>query len=247
MTTKLIMVTGASADSDIGLAICQQLAGDGYQLILVGRREEALQATQAQLPGEHIVAPMDLTALDDINGWMKSLCSEHGKLSGLVHSASYQGYSPLRGMKSKQIHQYFDTNVAAALMLTAAFSKPQHHTPPASIVHIGSVAGFKGLKGRSLYAASKAALMSITQSCALELADKQIRVNCVAPALVDGAKAQQQFAMLNPEQQQALKDEHPLGLVPPQRVAQAVAYLISDSASHISGHTLPVDGGYLIA
>ena len=130
-------------------------------------------------------------------------------------------------------------------MLSAALAKVKHHNPHASIVFVGSVAGFRGVKARSLYSASKAALYSITQSLALELADKTIRVNYVAPAVVSGSKAEQQFAMLGEVHTLALKKEHPLGLSAPSDVANSIHFLLGDLSKQITGSHLLVDGGYL--
>lgn len=99
LTNKLYIVTGAAADSDIGLAICQKLDNCGVKLILVGRREHALQETLSLLKGkEHIVCPFDLSELQNITTWAKSIVTQYGAIDGLVHSASFQGYSPLRGI-----------------------------------------------------------------------------------------------------------------------------------------------------
>lgn len=246
VTNKLYIVTGAAADSDIGLAICKKLDECGARLILVGRREQALNETLNQLEGSsHVVSPFDLCNLQDIAAWVKELVKQHGAIDGLVHSASYQGYSPLRSISPKQINQYLDINFSAAVMLTAAVSKAKQFNPGASLVFIGSAAGQKGLKARTLYAASKAALTSMVQSAALELAAKKIRVNCVAPAVVSGKKAEQQFATLGEEQSQKLKDAHPLGLSKPQDVANSVYFLLSDLSRNTTGVTLAVDGGFL--
>ncbi|ABO23201.1 SDR family NAD(P)-dependent oxidoreductase [Shewanella loihica] len=246
LTNKLYIVTGAAADSDIGLAICQKLDNCGVKLILVGRREHALQETLSLLKGkEHIVCPFDLSELQNITTWAKSIVTQYGAIDGLVHSASFQGYSPLRGITPKQIHQYLDINFSAAVMLTSAFSKARHFNPGASFIFIGSAAGQRGLKARTLYAASKAALSSMVQSAALELAAKQIRVNCVAPALVSGAKAEQQFATLGVELSQRLIEAHPLGLSTPEDVANSVYFLLSDLSRNTTGITLAVDGGFL--
>lgn len=245
-TPRRVMVTGASADSDIGLAICKELDAQGLQLILVGRRKKALEETRQQLSGSHHkVAPCDLSRIDDITVWFNEVVGQYGALSGLVHSASFQGYTPLRTIKPEQIQQYFNLNFSAALLMIAAMAKPGFHEQGASVVLIGSAAGARGLKGRTLYAASKAALASMTQSAALELASKQIRVNCLAPAVVTGTKADLQFSMLPKDQKQALLNAHPLGLSNPEDVAQSVAFLLSEQSKMITGVTLPVDGGYL--
>lgn len=247
---KRYLVTGASADSDIGLAICLAIASQGAQLVLVGRRVQCLADTLAQLPelssdAPHHIAPFDLSQLDDIGPWFKQCVNDYGAFDGIVHSASFQGYSPLKTIKAKQIQQYFDVNFSAGLLLIAALSKKGNFTPNASAVVIGSAAGLKGLKARSLYASSKAAVSAMVKSCALELADKKIRVNCVAPALVSGTKADQQLTMLTPEQGQALLAAHPLGLSTPNDVANAVVFLLSGMSNNITGTTLAVDGGYL--
>lgn len=246
LTGRRILVTGASADSDIGRTICLTLADLGARLVLVGRRPEPLEATRAQLgaPDRHQAAPFDLGDLDAVPGWMKGLAETGGPFHGLVHSASVQGYSVLKTVTRAQIDRYFTVNVGAALMLARGFQQRGVAAEPGAVVLIGSVAGLTGQKGRSLYAASKAALVSLAQSLALELAPRRLRVNAVAPAVVRGARAEQQFAMLSPAGNAALAAAHPLGYGIPQDVADAVAFLLADSSRWITGVTLPLDGGY---
>lgn len=246
LSGRRILVTGASADSDIGRALCTTVAGLGAALTLVGRRPDALEETRAQLddPERHRVAAFDLADLDAIPAWLKGLAAE-GPFDGLVHSASVQGYTVLRQMSRAQIDRYLTLNVGAALMLARGFSQKGIHAPDGgSIALIGSVAGLKGQKGRSLYAASKAALVAVARSLALELADRRIRVNVVAPAVVMGAKAAEQFAMLPADQNASLAAAHPLGYGTPQDVADAVSFLLADTGRWITGVTLPVDGGF---
>lgn len=243
---RRILVTGASADSAIGLEICRQLAAQGASLVLVGRRIEQLEQTRAQLTESqrHTSCALDLTELDAIPDRIKEI-AQVGVLHGLVHSASFQGYSALSRINAEQFDRYFHVNVAAPLMLARGMRQKGVCPNGASIVFIGSVAGLRGQKGRALYAASKAALVSVTQSLALELADKAIRVNGVAPAVVMGPKAQEQMHLLPEAQRESLLASHPLGLGRPTDVAQATAFLLSDAARWISGTTLPVDGAFL--
>ena len=168
---KLYLVTGASVDSDIGFAICKKLDELGATLILVSRREASLKDIAQQLTAnKHHICPFDLSKLDEIPIWVNNLVKQYGAVDGLIHSASYQGYSPLRGVTGQQISNYFDINFSAAVMLTSSLSKARHFNPNASFVFIGSAAGVRGLKARTLYAASKAALHSLVRSAALELA-----------------------------------------------------------------------------
>lgn len=243
---RRILVTGAAADSAIGLGICQQLAALGAALVLVGRRLELLQQTHSTLPvpERHTPCAMNLAELDAIPERIADI-ARTGVLHGLVHSASFQGYSALSQINAEQFDRYFHINVAAPLMLARGMRQKGVSPDGASIVFIGSVAGLRGQKGRSLYAASKAALVSVTQSLALELADKGIRVNCVAPAVVMGPKSEEQMHLLQATQRAALLAAHPLGLGQPADVAQAVAFLLSDSSRWVSGATLPLDGAFL--
>src|SRR5690606_1186203 len=143
LTGRRVLVTGASADSDIGRGICVTLAGLGARLVLTGRRAGPLEETRGRLPEpeRHAVAPFDLTDLDAIPGWMKGLAAD-GRLDGLVHSASVQGYSVLRQVDRAQFERYFGLNVGAALMLARGFQQRAVHAERGgAIVYVGSVAG----------------------------------------------------------------------------------------------------------
>jgi NAD(P)-dependent dehydrogenase (short-subunit alcohol dehydrogenase family) len=241
-----ILVTGASADSAIGMGICQELADQGAQLVLMGRRQAQLEETRERIAhsDRHSIEVMDLTALNEIADRLK-LITTRGPLHGLVHSASFQGYSPLSRVNAQQFDQYFHLNVAAPLMLARGLRQKDVCPQGASMVLIGSVAGLRGQKGRSLYAASKAAMISLTQSLALELADKSIRVNCLAPAVIQGPRADEQLQLLTDSQRQLLFNAHPMGLGRAMDIAKAAAFLLSPDSGWITGTTLPVDGGYL--
>jgi len=241
---RRVLVTGASHDSEIGLSTCLRLANEGANLVLVGRRIESLNETMNRLPGTgHVVAPFDLYQTNAIVGFVQEEAAS-GTFDGIVHSASYQGYSPLKTLTERQIQQYMGLNFSAAIMLGRAISQPKVARSGASLVFIGSAAALVGLKGRTLYAASKSALASATKSMALELAPKGIRVNFVAPAVIEGRRAREQFALMGEVQTEALRAQHPLGFGRAEDVSAVVSFLLSDDSRWITGAVMPVDGGF---
>jgi len=246
MNGKRFLVTGASANSDIGTAICHELANLGSSLIMVARDLDKIETLRRNLknPERHESHSFDLYNLDAISSWLNSVAEGTGQLNGMVHSASFQGYSPLRGVSKTSFDQYFQLNTGAALMLSKAFSNRKVCADKGSIVLIGSAAGDRGQKARSLYAASKAALNSIAKSLAIELSSKGIRVNVVAPAVVKGSKAEEQFKLLTSAQNSDLLSRHPLGFGRPADIAMMCRFLLSDDASWITGQIMGVDGGF---
>lgn len=243
---KRFLVTGPSPQSSIGQAIALRLAEAGASVIMVARNEAGLRETQALManPDSHIIAPFDLNDLDGIPPWMKKLAEAHGPISGVVHCASHQGFHPVRSLTAADFEKVYRLNVGASLMLARGFRQRDVATRPGSIVYISSAAGLRGIKGRSLYASSKATQVALTHTLALELAADQIRVNCVAPGVVQGFLAERMFERLSDEQNAALRAAHPLGYAEGKDVAAAVAFLFSDESRLITGTVMPVDGGY---
>lgn len=252
MTTKYdflgqrFIVTGPSPQSSIGQSIAQKLAEAGASVILVARGEEGLKATQATManPERHIISTFDLNNLDEIPVWMKGLAEKHGPISGVVHSASHQGFHPIRMINAADFEKVFRLNVGASLLLARGLRQKGVATKPASLVFIGSGAGLRGIKGRSLYAGSKATQIAITKTLGIELAADNIRVNCIAPGVVQGFLADRMFERLSDEQNAAVRAAHPLGFAEGSDVAAAAAFLLSDQSRMITGTVMPVDGGY---
>jgi NAD(P)-dependent dehydrogenase (short-subunit alcohol dehydrogenase family) len=240
---RTILVTGAS--SGIGRETAILLSKLGARMILVSRNEERLNQTVEQLEGsEHLIKPFDLKAFDNINTWLKSIAKEAGPLQGLVHSAGTQNIQPLRFLSSKDIENSMHLNVNSAIVLAQAFRQKGVSAAGGSIVFISSVMGLVGQPLRSIYSASKGALIALARSLALELARDKIRVNCVAPAFVKTAMLDKLQAVLTPEQFAAIEVLHPLGFGEPLDIAYAIAFLLADTGRWITGTTLVVDGGY---
>lgn len=240
---KTILVTGAS--SGIGRATAEVLAKLGTKVILVARNQNLLAEVKENLLGkDHIVAPFDLTKLEEINPWMSELSTRAGKLHGLVHCAGIHMLKPLRFLSSANIDDIMRLNVTAGLMLAQAFRQKQISAKPSAIVFLASVVAVVGQAGVLPYAASKGALVASMKSLAVELATENIRVNCVLPGIVKTSMSDKLFESMGVEQLEAIKKAHLFGFGEPEDVANAISFLLSDAAKWITGSTLVVDGGY---
>jgi len=241
---KRILITGAS--TGIGRACAVLLSQLGATLVLNGRDETQLANTLSLLDGDgHHVAPFDMSDIDNLCGWVKTISKQHGYLDGFVHCAGVQITKPIRLFDQQFFDQTMHVNLASAMAITKGFRQRRDKNRPGAIVFVSSIAGLIGQTGNIVYGTSKAGLMSLTRGLSMELLRDNIRVNCVAPALVATEMAQRTQQELNDMQYQHILDQHPMGIGQPSDVANAIAFLLSDSAKWINAVTLPIDGGYL--
>ena len=242
-TDRTVLVTGAS--SGIGRETAVVLSEFGCRVILTGRRTEQLEATRGLMTeGNHAVEPFDLTDLDSIPEWVKNLARQYGPLDGFVHSAGVQKTIGLRGLSVDLLHQIFRINLDSAVMLAKGFRQKGCCRATSSIVFVSSISALVGLTATAAYAASKAALIGLARSLAIELAREGIRVNCIAPGMVQSEMTDQIRLALTDEQFAAIVAQHPLGLGTTWDVACAAAYLLSDAARWMTGQVLVLDGGF---
>ena len=236
-------MTGAS--SGLGRGIAQLLARIGSKVILVAREPSRLEAALDGLEGQgHSAEAFDLRQTDAIPGWMREVAQRRGLLHGLVHSAGVLTTKPLRMQVAYDWELAMQINVAAGAALAKGFRQKGVSSGAGSIVFLSSVMGLTGQPGQILYSATKGALVAMTRSMALELSRENIRVNCVAPAVVLAGMSEELEKNVSPEQFAQITAMHPLGLGRPEDVAHAVAFLLADTARWITGTTLTVDGGY---
>ncbi len=238
-----ILVTGAS--SGLGRATALLAGRMGAQVILTGRDVARLEETRAQLSGEgHRVEPRDLRDTAGIPEWLTGLATESGPLTGLAHAAGIQIVRPLRMLDDEVLNETMTVNLNTALALTKGFRQKTVCASGGSVVLFSSVMGLTGQPGQAAYSASKGALISMCRSLALELARDKIRINCVAPGLVETGMAGRLKETLPPAQYEAVTAMHPLGLGSPENIAAPVVFLLSAAAAWITGTTVVIDGGY---
>jgi NAD(P)-dependent dehydrogenase (short-subunit alcohol dehydrogenase family) len=242
MGGRTVLVTGAS--SGIGRETAILLSQLEARVVLAGRDRDRLQAALEALEGSgHSAESFDLSAGDGIPAWIKGIVGRTGPLDGVVHSAGVIELAPVRTLDCGQIDRIMNVNLDAALMLARGFRQKGCHGAQASMVTISSVAALRAQPGLAAYAASKAALLGMTRSLALELARDGIRVNCVAAGLVASEMARE-LDQNSAEGTDRERNAHPLGLGKPRDIANAIAFLLSDAARWITGSTMAVDGGY---
>jgi len=182
----------------------------------------------------------NVSVVDEVDKAAKTILESFGKVDILVNNAGITRDGLLLRMDEKEWDAVIAVNLKGTFNCTKAFIREMLKRRSGRIVNISSVIGFMGNAGQSNYAASKAAVVGFTKSVAKEVASRGITVNAVAPGFIDTAMTR----VLSDEARQSLLSAIPMGKVgAPEDVANAVAFLVSDSASYITGHTLHVNGG----
>jgi len=236
---KVILVTGSTRG--IGRAVAERLLSAGASVALHGRSPERTAAAREELGGGERIQALaaDLGSPEWGGRLVEQVIQHFGRIDGLVNNAGGGKVTPFRGLDVEGWRQTQAINVEAALTASqAAYNAMRKHRQGA-IVNIASVSAHGPGKWMGAdYAASKAALVSLTQSLAFEAARFGIRCNAVSPGFVDTDMT----AALSDERRKGLGI--PLGrLARPEEIAEAVRFLLSDASSYITGQVLHVDGG----
>ena len=238
---KTILITGAS--SGIGRGVAVACAAAGAKCILVARNNERLEETKTLCVGQgHAVEVFDVTAFDQLKNFVGIL----PMLDGVVQCAGIgDNHTPLKFLTADFVDHLLAVNLKAPILLLANLEKHKKLNKGASVVMISSIAGFHATPAHSLYGATKGGLTSFVKGAALDLAGKHIRVNAIAPAMVNTPLID--FGSLTDEQRKANEARYPLKRYgEPSDVAGAVVYLLSDRAAWVTGQQLVLDGGFTV-
>jgi 3-oxoacyl-[acyl-carrier protein] reductase len=238
-----VMVTGASRG--LGLAIGRRLAAAGYRVLAVARTlSPELKEAQAQVRKsgagalEHL--PFDLSQIDQIHDLVSAARRTYGALHGLVNNAAIGTDGMLAIMHNSQIEALIRLNVTSPIVLTKYVVRNMMADGSGRIVNIGSIIGFTGYSGLSVYGASKSAIMGFTRSLAREAGKTGITVNAIAP----GFMATEMTGGMDDEQRGQIARRSALRrLAEPDDVAKTVEFLLGDGGRNISGTTVTVDAG----
>lgn len=241
LSGQIALVTGSSRG--IGKAIALRLSRAGANVVLhYHKSRAAAEHTAAGIGSDCTIVQADLGSTRDIERMAEQLSEI--KLDILVNNAGVWRLTPLGSTSFDVAHEVLFTNVLGPFWLTQALLPSLRDG--ARIVNVSSVAGrTASAEGRSLYRASKAAIDAFTRNWALELALRRIRVNAVAPGIVETEMTEEYLS--NPEGRTRLEKRHPLGkLGDADEVADAVLFLCSDESRFVTGQSLNVSGGFVI-
>lgn len=241
VTGRIALVTGAS--QGIGRACAVELARGGALVALAARNVERLQEVAELIRafgGRAETFAVDVADEASIKACGKAVMEQFGKIEILVNNAGITRDGLSMRMKRADWDEVLTTNLTGAFLMTQAVMPSMLKQRWGRIINVASVVGETGQAGQANYAASKAGLIGLTKSLARELASRSITVNAVAPGFIETAMT----AVLTDEQRSAMNAVVPLGRAGTDaEIAHAVAYLASEEASYVTGHTLDVNGG----
>ena len=235
-----VLVTGGSRG--IGLAIAERLVDAGFNVIAVARREseELRSAIDAAKQGNLHFRPCDLSAIDALPAFVKSLRDEFGPIYGLVNNAGIGTEGLLATMHNSDIEALVRLNVLSPVILTKYIVRHMMADREGRIVNISSIIASTGYNGLSVYGATKAAATGFTRSLAREVGKLGITVNAIAPGFIDTELTQS----LGGEGRDKIAKRSALRRLPEaDDVARMVEYLFSDGGRNITGSVLTIDAG----
>lgn len=242
---KVALVTGASRG--IGRAVALQLAKSGAKIAVNYAGNQAAAEEVKQLieenGGEAILVQADISSSESVDAMVSAVMEAFGRIDILVNNAGITRDTLLMRMKEADWNAVIQTNLTGVFYVTKAVSKIMMKQRSGRIVNMSSVVGLMGNAGQANYAAAKAGVIGFTKSMAKELAARNITVNAIAPGFI----ATDMTAVLSDKVKEDLATKIPLGrLGAADDIANAVLFLVSDSASYITGQTLNVDGGMVM-
>jgi 3-oxoacyl-[acyl-carrier protein] reductase len=241
LSGQKFLVTGGSRG--IGAGIVSHLASLGAHVAFTySSNQEAAEKVLSGLKNKenHMMVQMDVSQEKSMTDAISKVLEKFQGLDGLVNNAGITKDQLILRMSLEDFDKVYEVNMRGAFYCTKLVLKPMMKARKGSVVNISSVVGHTGNPGQTNYTATKAGIEGFSRSLALELSSRNIRSNCVAPGFIESDMTQE----LTEEQKEKMFSKIPLGKIgSTQDVAHAVAFLLSDDASYITGHTLHVNGG----
>jgi len=239
---KVAIVTGGTRG--MGEAEVRGLAAEGAKVVFGGRDQAAGQRIAAELGQDVLYRPLDVGDEEDWRRLVADALDRYGRVTSLVNNAGVQIMSPIADMRQEDLDRLYRTNQLGPLLGIKHVVGAMRQAGAGSIVNIGSPAGVKGLPRLTGYAGTKAALLGITKSAAVELASEQIRVNLVIPGFFETAVLMEATGGRGAEIGARFT---PMGRVAqPPEIVGTIVYLLSEDSRFVTGAEIRVDGGYTV-
>jgi 3-oxoacyl-[acyl-carrier protein] reductase len=240
---KIALVTGASRG--IGKAIALHLAEEGAQIIInyAKNSEKAKEVVAAveSTGGKALAMQADVSCWQEVEKMVDSIYEKFGRIDILVNNAGVNRDELLISMEKEDWDAVINTNLGGLFHCTKAVAKYMMIQKSGRIINMSSVAGERGGRGQSNYAASKGGVNAFTRSVAMELAPKKITVNAIAPGVIE---TEMSSTVIRRAKDFILNSVALKRLGQPEEIAKVVAFLASDDSSYITGEVIRVDGGF---
>ncbi|MEJ5080808.1 glucose 1-dehydrogenase [Ochrobactrum sp. MYb379] len=243
---KVAIITGAG--SGFGSAIARRFAAEGAKVVLADVNVRRLEDEVADIGENALSVQADVSRKDDVERLARAAFDKFGRIDIMVNNAGFTHRNmPLMDVDEHNFDLINAVNMKAIYYSTLLVAPIMEHQGSGVIINTASAMANRPRKGLTWFAASKGWVVSATKAMALELADKNIRVNCICPAESDSEALGMFLAEDTPQARKNLKATIPLGrFSKPEDVAEAALFLASDASSMVTGTALSVDGGYSI-
>lgn len=248
------IVTGGAGG--IGAAVARRFAAEGATVVVADMSLAAVRSTAAELPGGAFGVELDVTSADSIAAMMAGVIERIGVPDILVNNAGIYDLQPLLDTTPERYDRLFAVNTRGMFFTLQAVARAMVSAgKPGVIINVSSQAGRRGEGASAIYAATKAAVISLTQSSALALVDHRIRVNAVAPGvvdtpmwtLVDRLHSETTGAAIGETIRNTIAGIPARRWAAPEEVASAILFLASPDSGYVLGQTLNVDGGNVLS
>jgi NAD(P)-dependent dehydrogenase (short-subunit alcohol dehydrogenase family) len=238
---KVAIITGGG--SGIGKAIAQAFVREGAKVVIAGRDGKKLETAATEIGGECLPVSADVSNASDVQRLVDAALDRFKRINVLVNNAAVLLPGTAESLSEEDFDQTFHINVRGLWLMSRAVLPHMRAAGGGSIVNIASVLSMVGARNRVAYSASKGAVMAMTKAMALDHAAENIRVNCIAPGIVETEMVAKFSTDENARKQRIAM--HPMGRFgQPEEIASAAVFLASDESSWTTGSIVTIDGGY---